>query len=182
MLILAWLTVEYRQFRGGGAAEGLQSTAITLRDLGSPDRRLVTTEAGLLPLYSGWHSTDSWGLNDPRIVSEGGITEKYLAEVDPDVIMFHAFYTPLGTLPPPVSQWDAMVAVMHRFAVCHGYVLAAAFAPELTQADYYFVKPGWPNAPAFIDTVRRTRYGWANSQMAAVDLSGYQHDAPRCGT
>ena len=39
---------------------------------------LATTEAGVLPLYSGWPTIDTWGLNDPWIAMHGGIDERYL--------------------------------------------------------------------------------------------------------
>ena len=48
---------------------------------------IVTTEAGLLPLYSEWRAINAWGLNDARIVREGGITKTYLSEINPDTIV-----------------------------------------------------------------------------------------------
>ena len=42
---------------------------------------IATTEAGLIPLYSGWQALDTWGLNDQWIAHNGGITSDYLAKI-----------------------------------------------------------------------------------------------------
>ena len=55
---------------------------------------MATTEAGLLPLYSTWSAVDAWGLNDAFIASNGGITEEYLDRYRPEVIVFHAYFSP----------------------------------------------------------------------------------------
>jgi hypothetical protein len=167
------------RFRPGPSANGLMTTGLLMHRLGGPARRLVTTEAGLLPLYSEWHTVDAWGLNDARIVSDGTITEAYLSAVDPDVIMFHGYYTPLSDSPPADDGWSAMVVVLHRFARCHGYTLAAAFAPDLSQAHYYFVKPAWAGAEEFTRALRATPYAW--SMARAEDLSAYDRYTPACG-
>ncbi len=54
-----WLTFRYMQF---GSVKAIAQA------LGrSPERgQLLTSEAGFLPFYSGWSSTDPWGLNTPE--------------------------------------------------------------------------------------------------------------------
>ena len=62
-----------------------------------------------------------------------GASGTYLAETRPDVIVFHAYDTPIvQRLSQQDVTWDGMVATLHRYAACHGYTLAAAgFAKEL---------------------------------------------------
>lgn len=181
LLVVGALTWQHRRFMATLSQDGLMTTGVMMRGLGGPDRRLVTTEAGLLPLYSEWHTVDAWGLNDMRIVSERGITDQYLSAIDADVIMFHAYYTPLTIPGQPANEWDAMVAVLHRFASCHGYKLAAAFAPELTQSHYYFVKAGWSGAEAFTSAIRQTPYAWSGSGAQPLELSALDRYHPACG-
>lgn len=175
LMAVAW---QYARFRPGFTEGGLRTAGELLRTLGGSERRLVTTEAGLLPLYSEWRTVDAWGLNDPRVVSDHGMTESYLSATDPDVIMFHAYYTPRTQPPAPADDWDAMVRTLHDFAVCHGYHLAAAFAPEPTQAHYYFVKPAWRDAGRFTDALHAAAYDWATRR--AVDLSTWDRYRPTC--
>ena len=176
MIVIA---AQYVRFRPGFTEDGLRSTGELMHRLAGSDRRLVTTEAGLLPLYSEWRTVDAWGLNDARVVNDGGITDEYLSSIDADVIMFHAYYTPLTETRPSAGAWETMVATLHTFAACHGYRLAAAFAPELTQAHYYFVKASWPGADRFTSDLRAAPYGWATTR--ARDLSGFER-RPSCGS
>ena len=73
---------------------GLYDAALILRDYRSRSYALVTTEAGLLPLYSTWRAVDAWGLNDAWIAHHGIITEEYLDRYRPEVIVFHAYFSP----------------------------------------------------------------------------------------
>jgi arabinofuranosyltransferase len=67
---------------------GLHDAALVLRDYAPRGFSLVTTEAGLLPLYSGWRAVDAWGLNDAYVAHRGGIDEEYLDRyrLHPDVL------------------------------------------------------------------------------------------------
>jgi hypothetical protein len=62
----------------------------------------TTTEAGLLPYYSGWTAVDTWGLNDQFIAHNGGLTVEYLDQYKPHIIMFHDYYSPL--VPPKLTE------------------------------------------------------------------------------
>ena len=73
---------------------GLYDAALVLRDYQRRNYALATTEAGLLPLYSTWRAVDAWGLNDAWIAHHGGITEEYLDRYRPEVIVFHAYFSP----------------------------------------------------------------------------------------
>ena len=75
--VLGGLLWHHRRFVPVSTQTGLLDAARLLRQYGTSANSIVTTEAGLLPLYSGWRAIDAWGLNDARIVQEGGITDAY---------------------------------------------------------------------------------------------------------
>ncbi len=52
------------------------------------DARVVLTEAGRLPFWTHARTYDAVGLNDSRC-ARTPITQAYLREIDPDVVMFH---------------------------------------------------------------------------------------------
>jgi len=93
---------------------------------------IVTTEAGLIPLLSGWPSVDAWGLNDAEIAHHGVISSERLRQIDPGVIFIHAPTKPGATtidvsgdgFPP---GWARMTDVLIRYADVKHYVLAAAY-------------------------------------------------------
>ncbi len=58
---------------------------------------MATSEAGLLPLYSQWNAIDTWGLNDEWIAHHGEITADYLDRYKPELIIFHAHFSPLSS-------------------------------------------------------------------------------------
>ena len=51
------------------------------------DYQMFVSESGALPYYSGWDAVDWLGLNSEQIV-HNGLTRQYLAEYEPDLIMF----------------------------------------------------------------------------------------------
>lgn len=110
----------------------------------TPDRgrTVVTTEAGLIPLLSGWRSVDAWGLNDQQIAHHGVITRRRLRQIDPAVIVIHAPTSPrASTIDAGASRflpgWTAMSDRLIRFAEANDYELAAAFGTvEDTLAVY----------------------------------------------
>lgn len=67
---------------------------------------LATSEAGLLPLYSGWSAIDTWGLNDEWIAHHGEITPAYLDQYKPNLIVFHAYFSPL--VPPKLTEKNSV--------------------------------------------------------------------------
>jgi arabinofuranosyltransferase len=179
-LIVAALGYQHHRLRQTGSFEGPRASGRLLAEFGGAERTLVTTEAGSLPLYSGWRSIDAWGLNDPRIVADGRVSEAYLDELDPDVIVFHANYTPLDHPPPARDPWGQMIDVLHRYAVCHDYELAAAFVPEPTQTMYFFVKRAWPERARFAGRLRMMPYRWPSSQQFAREVSQAGGYTPAC--
>jgi hypothetical protein len=113
---------------------GLYDAALVLREVGRRDYTLATTEAGLLPLYSSWRAVDAWGLNDAWIAHNGGITEEYLERYRPEVILFHAYFSPETPDTGPKVEarslglpWYRMVMTLKRYAEKNDYALAAVY-------------------------------------------------------
>lgn len=147
-------------------SDGRAQMGRTLERFGGGRYTIATTEAGLLPLYSKWRAIDAWGLNDERIAHEGLVSASYLDSKRPAVIMFHAFFTPLTRKHredgPGAKRydWDSMVQSLKHYAETRRYVLAAAFAPDSSEAHYYYVRRDLPDRDAIVHAIRSTRYDW----------------------
>lgn len=138
-------------------ADGNAAVGRALRDFRGRGYTIAVSEAGLLPLYSEWRAIDTWGLNDAWIAHHGGITEDYLAKQNPEVIAFHAYFSPL--VPPVVNtEWDAMVVKLKDYAEKRGYILAAVFGETPYDTQHFYVRPDFPDAAEIIRRIRATPY------------------------
>jgi hypothetical protein len=165
-VLLAWS--QHREYRFLAPQRmGLYDAALVLRDYAPRGFALVTTEAGLLPLYSGWRAVDAWGLNDQHVAHEGGIDEAYLDRYRPEVVMAHAFFSPgvpdrgerverrsLG-LP-----WYRMVMTLKGYAESRGYELAVCFGRNEWDTHYYWVRRGFPQGAEIVARLRALDYYW----------------------
>jgi len=118
---------------------------------------IATTEAGLLPYYSGWTSIDTWGLNDQFIAHHGGLTVEYLDKYKPHIIMFHDYYSPL--VPPKLTDanlaqsWFSMTIMMKDYAEANGYILAAIFGDSPYDTHYYYVRPDFEDSKRLVEQI-----------------------------
>ncbi len=140
---------------------------------------LATTEAGLLPYYSGWSAIDAWGLNDQRIAHHG-LTMEYLDERKPHIIMFHDYYSPL--VPPRLTEanleqrWFAMTILMKTYAEENGYVLAAVFGDSPYDTHYYYVRPDFEDSERLIKRISEFRnYFYPTTGKRAINYAIYAH-------
>jgi arabinofuranosyltransferase len=63
---------------------------------------LAIGDAGAVPYYSGWHSIDSFGLNDAHIALTGDHDPQYILGQSPDVVIIRAWHAnPLN----PMFDW-----------------------------------------------------------------------------
>jgi arabinofuranosyltransferase len=122
---------------------------------------MATTEAGILPLYSHWRAIDTWGLNDEWIAHhDGAITEQYLAEQHPDLIMFHAYFSPLHPAAPDKERgpwfgpWMRQDVILQRYAEKHHFILAAVYGLAADDTHYYYVSPDLPETNAIVAGIR----------------------------
>ena len=146
---------------------GLYDAALVLRDYSRHNYALVTTEAGLLPLYSTWRAVDAWGLNDSFVAHHGGITEEYLDRYRPEVILFHAYFSPGTPQSGPRIEnrslgpaWYRMVTTLKGYAERNGYVLAAVFGRNAYDTHYYYVRSGFARSGEITDRIRALDYQW----------------------
>lgn len=146
---------------------GLYDAALMLRDYAQRDYSLVTSEAGLLPLYSTWRAVDAWGLNDRFIAHHGEVTEEYLDRYRPEVIVFHAYFSPgVSEEGPRVEnrslgpRWYRMVMTLKAYAERNRYVLAACFGRNAWDTHWYFVRTGFLQSAAIVARIRALDYYW----------------------
>ena len=122
---------------------------------------IATTEAGLLPYYSGWDAIDTWGLNDQFIAHNGGLTAEYLDQYKPHIIMFHDYYSPL--VPPKLTdanlaqRWFSMTITMKEYAEANGYVLAAVFGDSPYDTHYYYVRSDFEDSKRLIEQISKMK-------------------------
>ncbi len=154
---------------------GLYEAAVMLSSYAPRGFSLVTTEAGLLPFYSQWRAVDAWGLNDPWIAHHRGVTAEYLDRYRPEVIVFHAYFSP-GTPDsgPRIEnralgpRWYEMVMTLKGYAESHGYVRAAVFGRNAYDTHWYFVRTGFPQSAEIVARLRSLDYWWDGE--TTVDL------------
>lgn len=154
------------------AAQWVQSSTVAARQATTHDGRyavarnlatlpgrhsMAVTEAGLLPLYSGWTTLDLWGLNDERIAHHG-LTAADITAADPDLVMIH--WNPTSTLPGWPRMEETALGWVHR----HHYVLAADYESSPDSRHLYFVKPG-AGAARIVAAVRVVPY-WIGTGVA----------------
>jgi arabinofuranosyltransferase len=168
---------------------GLYEAALVLHEYAPRGFALVTTEAGLLPLYSEWRAVDAWGLNDPYIAHHGGIDDGYLDRYRPEVIVFHAYFSPgvpdhgervenrsLG------RPWYRMVMTLKNYAESRGYDLAACFGRNAWDTHYYYVRRGFPQGTEIRDRLRALDYYWDGEPTTDFAAEVRAVDARRKGT
>jgi hypothetical protein len=140
---------------------------------------IATTEAGLLPYYSGWTAIDTWGLNDQFIAHNGGLTMEYLDKYKPHVIMFHDFYSPL--VPPKLTEanltqrWFSMTIMMKDYAESHGYILAAVFGDSPYDTHYYYVRSDFPDSKRLAGQIATMKkYYDPNTGKKSINYAEYE--------
>jgi len=146
--------------------DGRYDMAQALQSYAGRGYTMATSEAGLLPLYSQWKAVDTWGLNDEWIAHNGGITSDYLDRYKPELIVFHAHFSPLA---PPASPehypdpvWYAMTMTLKNYAENHHYVLAAIYGVTPYDTHYYYVRPDFADSQTIVKLITKLHgYAWA---------------------
>lgn len=139
---------------------------------------IATTEAGLLPYYSGWTAIDTWGLNDQFIAHNGGLTVEYLDKYKPHIIMFHDYYSPL--VPPKLTdanlaqRWFSMTILMKDYAEANGYILAAIFGDSPYDTHYYYVRSDFEDSKRLVEQISKmTRYAYPTTGKKSINYAIY---------
>jgi hypothetical protein len=166
---------------------GLLAIAQVLARYETKSYHLATTEAGILPLYSGWRSLDTWGLNDQRIAHGGTITARQLEAFNPEVIMFHAAFSPVvreGCVGPEFQPgWDEMTLRLEQFATQHHYRLVAAYGIQPYDTFYHYVRRDFPDSDSIVAAIRSTKYLLPSLNETAMNFAavrGAEDDLMGC--
>jgi arabinofuranosyltransferase len=140
---------------------------------------IATTEAGLLPYYSGWNAIDTWGLNDQFIAHHGRVTAEYLDTYKPEIIMFHDYYSPL--VPPKLTEanlaqrWFGMTVLLKTYAEENGYVLAAVFGDSPYDTHYYYVRTDFEDSKRIIEQISKMKnYYWPITGKRSINYAIYK--------
>jgi hypothetical protein len=138
---------------------------------------IATTEAGLLPYYSGWDAVDAWGLNDQFVAHNGGLTVDYLDLYKPEIIMFHDYYSPL--VPPKLTEanlaqkWFSMTTLMKKYAEDNGYVLAGVFGDSPYDTHYYYVRSDFVDSEQLIEQISKMEnYYYPTTGKKSINYAG----------
>jgi len=158
--------------------DGRHDLALALKAYSPHDYCLATTEAGLLPLYSTWRTLDAWGLNDPWIARHGRITEVYLDRFRPEVIMFHAYFSPLVPAPEPSDPWSGMVGTLKSYAERNGYILAAALGTSPFDTHHYYVRADFPESAEIVEKIRGIDYAWYRDGRKSLNYATLDTQSP----
>ncbi len=160
-------------------ADGRYDVARMLADYQGKGYVIATSEAGLLPLYSNWTAVDTWGLNDPWIAHHGEITPEYLDTYKPNLIVFHAYFSPL--VPPRVSDknlsqdWFRMTITLKDYAESHDYILAAVFGDSPYESHYYYVRRDFADSDRIARAISTMKaYYWFATGKKAINYAGIQ--------
>jgi hypothetical protein len=153
-----------------GLRDGRYEVARRLAPFAGRGHTLVTTEAGLLPLYSGWRSVDAWGLNDVEIARHG-ISEALLDRERPALIVFHAGFSPVAPAPLGDDDWSRMVRTLRDYASRRGYTLAAAFGHTPFDTHHYLVRPDGADAAGITEAVRGADYAWYGNGQRSLNYA-----------
>jgi hypothetical protein len=158
--------------------DGRLEMAKMLSDYRGKGYVIATTEAGLLPYYSGWDAVDTWGLNDQWIAHNGALTVEYLDEYKPEIIMFHDYYStlvpPKLTEPNLAQRWFSMTILMKTYAEENGYVLAAIFGDSPYDTHYYYVRSDFEDSEELIKKISEMRtYYYPTTGKRSINYAGF---------
>ena len=160
-------------------ADGRYGVAKYLADYQGKGYVIATSEAGLLPFYSNWTAIDTWGLNDEWIAHHGEISEDYLNMDRPNLIVFHAYFSPL--IPPRITEknlsqrWFRMTIILKDYAEKNGYVLAAAFGDSPYETHYYYVRNDFADSEKIIHDISTMKnYYWYISGKKSVNYASFR--------
>jgi hypothetical protein len=180
-----------RRFDFDDDAAGMQVFARRLQPFAANGHTMAVTEAGVLPLYSQWHTIDGLGLNDAYIAHHGaGSVAAYLEQNPPDVVMIHlnAYTMPRpeilitlnGGTPVPGAAYEAFTR-MALFAIEHHYTLAAAYGSAPCNLHVYWVRPGIADYDARLHSIRDYPYFFLDNGTLATDYRDRLPPPAACG-
>ena len=151
-------------------ADGRYDIGVILSSYQARGYKIACSEAGLIPYYSKLTTLDTWGLNDQEIAHSGLITDSILIKFDPDLIMFHAAFSPL--IQPKVStDHQKMGILLKQFAERNDYSLIACFGVDPFVTHYYYLKRGILDFASINEQIKSLKYIWYENGVICVNFS-----------
>jgi len=167
-------------YRDAHVHDGLKDVGLILSKYRDKNYWLATTEAGLVPFYSRWHTIDTWGLNDRWIAHHGMVTEEYLDRYKPHVIMFHAYFSPLAPDPKANKiffvyrdRWDEMVLILKKYAESRGYTLAAVYGETPYDTLYFYVRNDCLDFQNIVKDIKSIKHIWGKYGRQRIDFTDF---------
>jgi hypothetical protein len=181
----------YKKFDFVDTGFSMRLLAERLHPFAAGGHTMAVTEAGVLPLYSGWHVIDGLGLNDSYIAHHGaGAISDYFARERPEVIMVHLDAGPMpraevlamlnGGQPVSGSTTEAF-ARMGIYAVQNGYTMAAAYGSSGCNLHIFWVRPGIADYDGIMHAIRDYPYYFLDNGILATDYrAGIAQSTANC--
>lgn len=152
--------------------DGRYDVGIILSGYQDKDYKIACSEAGLIPFYSKLATLDTWGLNDQEIAHSGLISESILSRFNPDLIMFHAAFSPL-TFPEENSDHVKMGKILKEFAENNGYSLIACYGISPFRTHYYYLKESISDFNSIKNRIKSIKYIWYENGGRCIDFSEF---------
>jgi arabinofuranosyltransferase len=176
MSMMYWKNLLYPILPPGSGAYNIALGLSRWKDKGYT---IAVTEAGVIPYFSQWNAIDAYGLNDLEIVhNPKGVTEAYLDQVHPEIIMEHFsdfangyedFYNAwTGTLPPK-QDLKHLMPVLSHYARTHNYEVAAMWGDAACNIHAWYVRRDIPEATEIVQLIRTEPHFFLDSRVLSVD-------------
>jgi hypothetical protein len=171
LFVITVFTVNARYYRTLNYKDGRYLTALMLSKYQPKGYMMVTTEAGLLPLYSDWDAIDALGYNDRHIARKGAIYKSYLKLHKPELIMFHAGYSPIAGSDLETKSEATADKTLKEYADENGYTLAASFGDSPYDTHYYYVRSDFPDSEVITKGIRDMDYTWYKTGRKSLNYA-----------
>jgi len=185
-LALVAPTAFYYQRSAGDTTDQRALVGSLLAPFASRGYLVATTEAGLIPLTSGWRALDTWGLNDQTIAHRGELIYADLDRAAPTVVFTHASQAP-GANPVPDhvlgQQWTDMTVTVAEWADDRGFELVRSAGRPGASTWNMWVRPGTPDSQRLAELLAcRTYVGLptaASTRVVPISCSPNQRPDSR---
>ncbi|WP_263370031.1 hypothetical protein [Granulicella cerasi] len=170
----------------------VKAFALKLSPYGPKGYSMISTEAGIMPLYSDWTAMDALGLNDEYLAHhQGVITAQYIDQYKPALIIYHSYY--LGPTPAPSAAFQARAVkdfdsrlytvdyTLRQYAEANHYKLAGIFAVQTCDFHYVWVRPGLPDTDALVHLIQ-SDYAFQGKTGGTYNFVASDHPSDLCGT
>lgn len=151
-------------------ADGRYEIAKILSNYASENYTMAISEAGLLPFYSKWKAVDTYGLNDKVIAHTGVITQSYLKEKSPEMIMFYNIKKTNKKNNIKLVYFMEMIDTLIQFTSNNNYELVGSFGIDKSNTHDYYIKRDFRDYSIISNEIRKVKYYWGNKTRTAKNF------------